>query len=182
MGQVPTLETARLLLRDWRDEDVEPYVQMNADSRVTEFFAQPYSRERSEANAKTIRASLAADGYGWWAVEIRGGAPFAGLIALTAVPFRAPFTPAKEIGWRFASKYWGRGYATEAARAALDFAFRELDWREVVAFTAVPNVRSRRVMERLGMTHDSRDDFDHPRIEPDHPLLRHVLYRIKRTY
>ncbi len=151
---------------------------MNADPRVTEFFARPYTRERSEANAKTIRESLARDGYGWWAVEIRHGAPFAGLIALQAVPFAAPFTPANEIGWRFASEHWGRGFATEAARAALGFAFGELGWHEVVAFTAASNVRSRRVMERLGMTYDSRDDFDHPKVELGHPLLRHVLYRI----
>lgn len=138
---------------------------MNADPRVTEFFPHSYTRERSESNAEIIRERLARDGYGWWAVEIRAGAPFAGLVALQKVPFEAAFTPANEIGWRFAPEYWGRCYATEGARGALAFAFDELRWREVVAFAAVSNVRSRRVMERLRMTHDPRDDFDHPRVE-----------------
>jgi RimJ/RimL family protein N-acetyltransferase len=179
MARVPTIETPRLLLRDWRGEDVEAYAQMNADPRVAEFFPHPYTRERSESNAEIIRERLVRDGYGWWAVEIRGRALFAGVIALQDVPFNAPFTLANEIGWRFAFEYWGCGYATEGARAALDFAFNELGWHEVVAFTAATNARSRRVMERLGMTYDPRDDFDHPKIEVDHPLRRHVLYRIK---
>ena len=168
------------MLRDWRDDDIEAYVQMNGDPRVTEFFAHAYTRERSESDAQTIRERLTRDGYGWWAVEIRGGAPFAGLVALQKVPFEAAFTPANEIGWRFAPEHWGKGYATEGARAALDFAFAELQWREVVAFTAANNVRSRRVMERLGMTHHPRDDFDHPKLESGHPLRRHVLYRIRK--
>jgi len=154
---------------------------MNADPRVTEFFPHRYTRERSESSAQLIRERLARCGYGWWAVEIRGGAAFAGLIALQEVPFEAPFTPANEIGWRFAFEHWGRGYATEAARAALEFAFDELDWPQVVAFTAASNLRSRRVMERLGMTYESRDEFDHPRIEPGHPLRRHALYRIRKN-
>ena len=113
-------------------------------------------------------------------VEVRGGAPFAGLICLQAVPFETPFTPANEIGWRFAYEHWGRGYATEGARAALEFAFERLGWDEVVAFTAASNLRSQRVMERLGMSHDPRDDFDHPRLQAGDPLRRHLLYRIKR--
>ena len=167
-------------LRDWRDADVEAWVAMNADPRVTEFFAKKYPREVSEASAAAIREQLRHDGYGWWAVEVRGGDPFVGVIALQAVPFEAPFTPANEIGWRFAAEHWGRGYATEGARAALDYAFETLNWPEVIAFTAAANLRSRRVMERLGMNHDAADDFDHPKIEPEHPLRRHVLYRIRR--
>ena len=179
MAEIPTIETPRLLLRAWRDEDVEAWVQMNADRHVTEFFARNYTREVSEATAAVMREQLDRNGYGWWAVEIRGGAPFAGVIALQTVPFDAPFTPANEIGWRLSVEHWGHGYATEAARAALDYAFDELGWPEVVAFTAASNLRSQRVMERLGMTHDSADDFDHPKIEPGHPLRRHVLYRIR---
>jgi RimJ/RimL family protein N-acetyltransferase len=178
-----------LILRDWRDDDIDAWVRMNAHPRVMEFFPQRHPRERSEANAVAIgfatvqrlRRELSENGYGWWAVEIRGGASFAGVIVLQAVPFAAPFTPANEIGWRFAFEHWGRGYATEGARAALQFAFNELGWREVVALTAVSNLRSQRVMQRLGMTHDPLDDFDHPKIEPGHPLHRHVLYRIKNS-
>jgi RimJ/RimL family protein N-acetyltransferase len=178
--EVPTIETPRLILRDWRDADVELWVAMNADPRVTEFFARGYTRELSEAAALAMRHALDENGYGWWAVEIRGGAPFAGVIALQEVPFRASFTPAYEIGWRFSFENWGCGYATEGARAALGFAFSHLGWEEVVAFTAASNLRSRRVMERLGMTHDPSDDFELPKIEPGHPLRRHVLYRARR--
>lgn len=181
MPRVPTIETPRLILRDWRDDDVDAWAAINADPRVTEFFAKSYTREISEAGAAAIRAQLSRDGFGWWALEVRGGPSFVGSIALQAVPFDAPFTPANEIGWRLASQCWGRGYATEGARAALDFAFNALKWPEVVAFTVASNVRSRRVMERLGMSHDSRDDFDHPKIEPGHPLRRHVLYRVSAS-
>jgi len=180
MAEVPTIETPRLILRDWRDADVDEWVRMNADPRVTEFFPHVYTRARSESSAATIREQLARNGYGWWVVEIRGSAPFAGVIALQAVPFQAPFTPANEIGWRFAFEHWGKGYATEGARAALGFAFEKLDWHEVLAFTAASNIRSQRVMRRLGMTRDPRDDFDHPKIEADHRLRRHVLYRIRK--
>lgn len=173
--------TPRLLLRPWREADLDAWAAMNADPRVTEFFVRPYTRELSESALRTMRAKLDRSGFGWWAVEVRGGAPFAGVIALQEVPFAAPFTPANEIGWRFSFEHWGRGYATEGARAALDFAFDELNWREVVAFTAASNLRSQRVMERLRMTHDSADDFDHPRIEPGHPLRRHVLYRTQNS-
>jgi RimJ/RimL family protein N-acetyltransferase len=169
-----------LRLRDWRDDDVEAYAAMNADPRVTEFFVKEYTRAHSEAAAVAIRAQLRRDGFGWWAVEERDGNRFVGTIVLQSVPFHAAFTPAYEIGWRFASNYWGRGYATEGARAALDYAFADLHWPEVVAFTASNNLRSQRVMERLGMTHDARDDFDHPKIEPGHALARHLLYRIRR--
>lgn len=153
---------------------------MNADPRVTEFFAKRYPRELSESQASLVRRNLALYGYGWWVVEIRGGAAFAGVIALQDVPFDAPFTPAREVGWRFAPEHWGKGYATEGARAALEFAFAHLGWSEVVAFTAASNVRSQRVMVRLNMTHDPADDFEHPRIEEGDPLRRHVLYRIKK--
>ena len=150
---------------------------MNADPRVTEFLGRAYTREYSQASAQQIRLQLERDGYGWWAVEIKGGVPFAGVIALQGVPFQAAFTPAYEVGWRFAFDSWGHGYATEGASAALAHAFATLRWPEVVAFTTVTNVRSQRVMVRLGMTHDAADDFDHPKLEPGNPLRRHVLHR-----
>lgn len=179
MPVVPTIESPRLILRDWRDDDVEAFVEMNADPRVAEFLGGPFSRERSESAAAGIRRALESNGYGWWVVELRDGTPFAGVIVLQKVPFEAPFTPAYEIGWRFPFASWGRGYATEGANAALGHAFDTLHWPEIVAFTTERNLRSRRVMERLTMTHDRAGDFDHPRLEPGNVIRRHVLYRIK---
>jgi RimJ/RimL family protein N-acetyltransferase len=175
-----TIETPRLLLRHWKDSDIEPWVAMNADPRVTEFFSSTYTRAISEAAAMLRRRELDELGYGWWVVEVRGGAPFAGVVVLGEVPFEAHFTPAREVGWRFAPEHWGNGYATEGARGALEHAFAALGWHEVVAMTAVQNLRSQRVMRRLGMTRDPADDFEHPKVEEGHPLRRHVLYRIPK--
>ncbi|MGA8576317.1 MAG: GNAT family N-acetyltransferase [Candidatus Cybelea sp.] len=180
MAEVPSVESARLILRDWRDTDVEEWVRMNADPRIAEFLRGPYSRERSESSAREIRRELANKGYGWWVVEVRGVVPFAGVIVLQEVPSWAPFAPAYEVGWRFGFEHWGHGYATEGAHAALRHAFDRLGWPEVVAFTAAQNLRSRRVMERLGMTYDPAADFDHPKLELGHPVRRHVLYRIRK--
>ena len=173
------LESARLILRPWRDADVEPWVALCADPRVMEFFPSTYGREQAEAMAARMRERLSADGYGWWPVEVKGGAPFAGVVLLQEIPFEAHFTPATEVGWWFSAEHWGKGYATEAARAALDFAFGELQREEVVAITAALNVRSQRVMQRLGMTRDPNGDFAHPRIDAGHRLEPHVLYRIR---
>jgi ribosomal-protein-alanine N-acetyltransferase len=175
-----TIETPRLLLRHWKDSDIEPWMAMNADPRVTEFFSSTYTRAISEAAAMLRRRELDELGYGWWVVEVRGGAPFAGVVVLGEVPFEAHFTPAREVGWRFAPEHWGNGYATEGARGALEHAFAALGWHEVVAMTAVQNLRSQRVMRRLGMTRDPADDFEHPKVEEGHPLRRHVLYRIPK--
>jgi RimJ/RimL family protein N-acetyltransferase len=177
MRGTPTIETPRLILRAWRDADLEPWVQMHADPRVTEFFSQTYTREVSESVALRMRTELERNGYGWWIAEIKDSSCFAGAICLGEVPFQASFTPAREIGWRLSFENWGLGYATEAAAAALDFALRDLRWNEVVAMTSVLNLRSQHVMQRLGMTHDPRDDFNHPKIEEGSALRRHVLYR-----
>jgi RimJ/RimL family protein N-acetyltransferase len=173
------LETPRLILRPWRDADVEPWVALSADPRVMEHFPRPYERAESEAGLVRIRARMDRDGYGWWPIEVKGGAAFAGVIVLQDIPFEAHFTPAIEVGWWLAHEHWGQGYATEGARAALDFAFGELERSEVVAITTPVNVRSQRVMQRLGMTRDPADDFEHPGIEAGHPLRMHVLYRIR---
>ncbi len=180
MSGASVLRTSRLILRPWVDADVDAWAALNADPRVMEFFPSTYDRARSESSAAAMRRDLARDGYGWWALEVAGGAAFTGVVALQQVPFQAPFTPALEVGWRLAHDYWGRGYATEGAHAALDFAFDALGRDEVVAMTARPNLRSQRVMQRLGMRHDSCDDFDNPMLEADHPLRRHVLYRVRR--
>jgi RimJ/RimL family protein N-acetyltransferase len=153
---------------------------MSADPRVMEFFPSAYDREQAERTALRLRERLDRDGWGWWVAEVKESASFAGLIELQEVPFDAPFTPAIEVGWRLAHEYWGRGYATEGARAAIEFAFSALGRAEVVALTAAVNLRSQRVMQRLGMTHDPRDDFEYPHLDAGHRLRPHVLYRAQR--
>lgn len=150
---------------------------MNADPEVVEFLLGPLTPAESDAMVDRIEASWATKGYGLWAVEVDRGPEFAGYVGLWEPRFDAHFTPAVEIGWRLARTAWGHGYASEGALAALEFAFAELGLAEVVSFTATTNVRSRAVMERIGMTHDPADDFDHPLVPPSSPLHRHVLYR-----
>ena len=178
---VSTLQTERLILRDWRDEDLEPFAALNADPAVMEWFPAVLSRAESDAAAERIRAELAERGFGLGAVEAPGVAPFLGFAGLSVPRFEAHFAPCVEIGWRLARAHWGRGYAAEAARAALAFGLERLALPEIVSFTAVGNAKSRRVMEKLGMTHDAAGDFDHPSLPPSHRLRRHVLYRIRRT-
>jgi RimJ/RimL family protein N-acetyltransferase len=175
------LRTQRLLLRRWRPEDRAPFAALNADPRVMEHFPGLLSREESDALAARIEMHFEQHGFGLWALEIPSVTPLAGFVGLNTPRFEAHFTPCVEIGWRLAAEHWGRGYATEAARAALMFGFEKLGLREIVSFTATANVRSRRVMEKLGMTHDPADDFDHPALPPGHRLRRHVLYRIQPT-
>lgn len=172
------LRTDRLLLRRWRPEDRAPFARLNADPRVVEFLPGALSREASDALADRIETHFERHGFGLWAVEVPGVAPFAGFIGLVRATFEAPFTPCVEIGWRLAAETWNHGYATEGARAALEFGFRSLQLAEIVSFTTVANLRSRRVMEKLGMTHSTSDDFDHPLLPEGHPLRPHVLYRI----
>jgi ribosomal-protein-alanine N-acetyltransferase len=174
------IRTARLCLRPWRDEDIEPFAALNGDARVMEFYPALLTRAETEARLEKVRAHFAEHGFGMWVVEENGGASFAGVVGLTVPDFVAPFTPCVDVGWRLAAAYWGRGYATEAARAALEFGFGALGLREIVAMTTVANVRSRRVMEKLGMRHDPADDFLHPSIPEGHPIRPHVLYRLGR--
>jgi RimJ/RimL family protein N-acetyltransferase len=174
----PELRTERLLLRRWRPQDRERFAAMNADPRVMEYFPALLSREESDAGVDRVEAHFAQRGFGLWAVELPGGAPFIGFIGLYTPAYEAHFTPCVEIGWRLAAEHWGRGYATEGARAALAFGFERVRLAEIVSLTVPANVRSRRVMEKLGMTHDEADDFDHPLVAHGHPLKRHVLYRI----
>jgi len=169
-----------LRLRRWQSGDLEPFAAMNADERVMEFFPGLLSRQESDALAARIQQHFAERGFGLWAVEIPGVTPFAGIIGLSTPRFIAHFTPCVEIGWRLAAEYWGCGFATEGARAALDFAFQLLRLAEVVSMTAHCNLRSRRVMEKIGMTWTPDDDFDHPLLPPGHRLTRHALYRAKR--
>ena len=164
------LVTDRLLLRRWRPEDRPLFAAINADPRVMEFFPKLLSREESDATVDRIEAHFAQHGFGLWAVEVPGVTPFAGFVGLAHPRFEATFTPCVEIGWRLAAEHWGRGYATEGATAALAFGFEQLKLAEILSFTVPGNVRSRRVMEKIGMTHSPADDFDHPLVSAGHKL------------
>ena len=179
MTSVPIIHTARLQLRQWRDDDLIAFAEMNADPRVMEFFPSVLDRAESYTVAARVRGEFAGRGFGRWAVEAPGVAGFIGFVGLSVPNFQAPFTPCVEIGWRLARDHWGHGYATEAARAALDFGFGEIALPEIVSFTVPANLRSRSVMERIGMTRSPDDDFDHPVLPAGHPLQRHVLYRAR---
>lgn len=172
------ITTPRLRLRHWLPTDREPFAAMNADPRVMQFLPEPLTRQKSDAMADRIETHFAQHGFGLFALELPGEAAFAGFVGLSIPRFEAAFTPCVEIGWRLAAEFWNRGYATEAARAVLEFGFRDLRLPEIVSFTVPANHRSRRVMEKLGMTHNPAEDFDHPLLPPDHQLSRHVLYRM----
>jgi RimJ/RimL family protein N-acetyltransferase len=176
MAQV-IIHTARLRLRPWRDEDKAPFRALNADSRVVEFFPSILSAAESDALAERCQALIAQHGWGFWAVECKATQAFIGFLGLHAQPEALPFSPCVEIGWRLAHRYWGRGYASEAATGALRFGFDRLELEQIVAFTAIGNLRSRAVMERIGMREDGTG-FDHPALPEGHPLRRHCLYRI----
>lgn len=174
------LETERLLLRPWRDDDLDAFAALNADPKVMEHFPRLSTRDESEAMILRIRGIFAEHGFGLWALEVKDGAPFIGFCGLMVPAFQAHFTPCVEIGWRLAAEHWGQGYAREAAREALAYGFDQARLSEIVSFTVPANVRSQKVMQAIGMTHDPRDDFDHPALPPGHALRRHVLYRIQR--
>jgi RimJ/RimL family protein N-acetyltransferase len=175
---IPPLRTERLLLREWRESDIAPFAAMNADPNVMEFFPALRTANETRGLVDRLTASFAADRMGFWALELPGEAPFIGFTGIMRVGFAAPFTPAVEIGWRLAPRFWGMGLATEAARAALADGFGRCGLREIVSFAVPGNARSRAVMERIGMVHDADGDFDHPSIALDHRFCRHVLYRI----
>ena len=174
------ITTERLILRRWRESDREPFARLNADPRVMEFMPRILSRPESDAMAERIEAHFRQHGFGLYAAELLQSGEFIGFIGLSVPSFEAPFTPCVEVGWRLAADHWGRGLATEGALAVVRYGFEVLGLHELVSFTVAANVKSRRVMEKLGMRHDSGDDFDHPRLPKNHPLRRHVLYRLSR--
>jgi RimJ/RimL family protein N-acetyltransferase len=176
----PELATARLLLRGWRESDLEPFAAINADPEVMRFLGRPLSAAASDALVARIVEHFARHGFGLWAVELRDGGELAGFVGLSIPRFEASFTPCVEIGWRLGRAFWGRGIATEAAREALRFGFLEADLAEIVSFTVPANARSRSVMERLGMRRDLDADFEHPAMPAGHPLRLHLLYRLER--
>jgi ribosomal-protein-alanine N-acetyltransferase len=172
------LSGERVHLRRWQEADREPFAAMNSDPRVMEFFARPLDRAGSDAMVDHIEKHFDRHGFGLWALEVPGVAPFVGFTGLATVAFKAHFTPCIEVGWRLAFEHWGHGHATEAARLALGYGFATAGLAETVSFTSVPNLRSRAIMERLGMRTDPADDFDYPSFPENHPLRRHVLYRL----
>jgi RimJ/RimL family protein N-acetyltransferase len=174
------IRTERLLLRRWRRSDLDPFAALNADPRVMEYLPSSLSRAQSDELAQRSDFHLERHGYGLWAAEIPGVTPFAGFIGLSTPRYDAAFQPCIEIGWRLDVAHWGKGYATEGARVVLAHGFDVLQLDEIVSITTVGNIRSRRVMEKLGMTSDPADDFDHPLLHEGHPLRPHVLYRIRR--
>jgi RimJ/RimL family protein N-acetyltransferase len=175
---VDVAKTERLVLRRWRESDRSPFARLNADSRVMEFFPRPLSADESNLLVDQMEADFDKRGFGLCAAELSQDHAFIGFIGLAAPRFSAHFTPWVEIGWRLSSAYWGRGLATEGAREIVRQAFDVHGLQELVSFTVPANVRSRRVMEKLGMTRSAADDFDHPRMPEGHPLRRHVLYRL----
>jgi RimJ/RimL family protein N-acetyltransferase len=171
------IETERLILRPWRDADRAPFYSLNSDPRVMEFFPAVLTRAQSDDLVDRCDVHYRQHGFTFFAAELRATGELIGFIGIARTPM-PHLVPLVEIGWRLAFEYWNRGLATEGARAALRYGFVELNLPEIVAFTAAGNVRSRRVMEKVGMAHDPADDFDHPKIPAGNPLQRHVLYRI----
>ncbi|PHV13310.1 GNAT family N-acetyltransferase [Chitinimonas sp. BJB300] len=175
------LHGARVVLRDWRDSDLTPFAVLNADSEVRRYFPSVLTQTESNANADHFREHADREGFTFWAVEVPGVADFIGFTGLLRTPYAAHFTPCVEIGWRLAREYWGRGYATEAAKLALEYGFQQLQLDKIVAITTPDNLPSQSVMTRIGMARDLSGDFDHPNVPAYHPLRRHVLYHIHRA-
>ncbi len=171
----------RVVLRAWRAADREPFAALNADPRVAEHLPGTLDRAASDAFADRIEAHLDARGFGLWAAEVPGVAPFIGFVGLSVPRFDAPFTPCVEVGWRLAAEHWGHGYATEAARLALRYGFEVVGLEEIVSFTVPANRRSTAVMERIGMWRDADGDFEHPALPEGDSLRLHVLYRLGRA-
>ena len=171
------IETPRLILRPWRQSDLALFAELNADPAVMRLLGGVLRREESNAYAGRAEAHFAEHGFCKWAVEAPGVSPLVGAVGLSHVRFQASFTPAVEVAWRLDRRYWGRGYATEAAQASVDDGFRRVGLKAIVAMTTLGNHASMRVMEHLGMTRSI--EFDHPRYPEDHPLCRHVLYRLE---
>ena len=179
MPELIELETERLRLRQWIESDREPFARLNADPRVMEFFLSILDRAASDAMIDRLQTKIADRGWGFWAVELKQDNQFIGFVGLQIPRADFPFSPCVEIGWRLAFEYWGKGYGTEAAEAALKVGFNRLELPEIVSFTTIENHRSSAVMERLGMN-QAVETFEHPSLPVGHPLREHYLYRLSR--
>jgi RimJ/RimL family protein N-acetyltransferase len=177
MIDVVEVETDRLRLRQWTCADYESFAALNADPKVMEFFPSVLTRAESDAMADRCAGLIREKGWGPWAVELKPRGGFVGLVGLHTPSSELPFSPCVEVLWRLAIEHWGKGLASEAARAACEFGFRSLELEEIVSFTVVGNRRSRAVMERLGM--QLSGTFEHPALPVGHPLSLHCLYRLR---
>ena len=180
---IHTIETERLYLRQWQASDFATFAEMNADPEVMQYFPKLLTPRVSDIIANKCQQLIADNGWGLWAVSLKvdeeNSGDFIGFVGLNDTHANMSFAPAVEIAWRLSKEHWGQGYATEAARTSLNFAFTELGLEEVVSFTAVINKRSQLIMQRIGMT-DTQDNFYHPALKSTHPLAEHVLYKISR--
>jgi RimJ/RimL family protein N-acetyltransferase len=175
------IETDRLLLRRWTEADREPFFRLNSDAKVMEFMPKRLSRPESDLLVDRIEDHFRKHSFGLYALELGEDHSFVGFLGLAIPAFAAHFTPCVEIGWRLSANHWGKGLATEGAKAVVRHAFEELKLDALVSFTSPANIRSRRVMEKIGMIHNPAEDFDHPNLPDGHPLRRHVLYRLRSS-
>jgi len=174
------IETNRLILRTWEDYDLHAMLKINQDPKVMEYFPSLQDLEMTKNFIDKVNAHFENHGYSLYATVRKDTNEFIGFIGLLIADFESHFTPATEIGWRLSSTHWGKGFATEGAKAVLDYAFKELKIPEIVSFTAAGNAKSIRVMQKIGLQHNEADDFDHPKLDDESPLKRHVLYRLSR--
>ena len=179
MANIIEIETLRLNLRQWRQEDRPAFARLNADPMVMRYYPGVLSAKESNAMAQKMERLIHKQGWGFWAVEKRDDQRFIGFVGLNKPAYELPVTPCVEIGWRLAKEYWGCGYASEAAKACLNVAFNRLNLSDVYSFTSLTNTKSQAVMQRLGMT-NTHANFEHPMIPENHPLREHVLYRIAK--
>lgn len=179
MPEIIEFETDRLRLRQWRSTDREPFAALNADPKVMEFFPSTLDRAASDALVDRAASLIAERGWGFWATEVKSSGQFIGFVGLHTPSSDFPFSPCVEIGWRLAFQYWGKGFASEAAKGALQVGFQLLDLAEIVSFTSVNNIRSRAVMGRIGMQ-EAHGTFEHPDVPEGNALRTHCLYRLPR--
>lgn len=175
------LRTERLIMRPFNADDREAFATINADQQVMEHYPSPLTRAESDALMDRINASFRERGFGVWALELGSSKALLGYTGLAVPTWENHLTPCVEIGWRLGREHWGNGYASEAARAALEVAFTDLGLAEVLSFTSLPNHRSARVMQRIGMRRDEASDFAHPNLPAEHPLSRHIVYRVSAS-
>ncbi len=178
MQIVDRIETERLILRQWQEGDAEVFAAINQDLKVIEFLLGPMSLKDSQDFIAKANNHFREFGFGLWATTIKATGELIGFVGLNVPDFESHFTPCVEIGWRLVSQHWGKGYATEAARAVLRIGFENFGLKEIVSFTTLQNLRSEAVMKKIGMQRDLKDNFFHPKLSLDHPLSKHMLYRI----
>ena len=174
------LQTSRLKLRQWKDSDLIAFAKLNADPEVMQFYPNKLEKDESDNMALKLKDLIAKRGWGFWAIEEIETKKFIGFVGLHEPTYDLPVTPCVEIGWRLAKEYWGNGYATEASNISLDFAFNKLNLDKVYSFTSGENIKSRAVMERIGMVNINKN-FEHPIIPKGHALREHVLYQITQN-